>query len=29
MELSIIYDKLRYEEKELHDKAINKGISTH
>src|SRR5919106_6177410 len=29
MELSIIYDKLRFEEKELHDKAVNKGISTH
>jgi [lysine-biosynthesis-protein LysW]---L-2-aminoadipate ligase len=28
MELSIIYDKLRFEEKELHDKAVNKGINT-
>lgn len=29
MELSIIYDKLRFEEKELHDKAVKKGIITH
>jgi [lysine-biosynthesis-protein LysW]---L-2-aminoadipate ligase len=29
MELSIIYDKLRFEEKELYDKATNKGITTH
>jgi [lysine-biosynthesis-protein LysW]--L-2-aminoadipate ligase len=29
MELTIIYDKLRFEEKELYDKAINKGINTH
>ena len=29
MELSIIYDKLRFEEKELYDKATNRGITTH
>ena len=29
MELSIIYDKLRFEEKDLHEKAINKGVVTH
>ncbi len=29
MELSIIYDKLRFEEKELYDKATNRGINTH
>ena len=29
MELSIIYDKLRFEEKELYDKANKKGITTH
>jgi [lysine-biosynthesis-protein LysW]---L-2-aminoadipate ligase len=29
MELSIIYDKLRFEEKELYEKANNKGITTH
>ena len=28
MELSIIYDKLRFEEKELYEKAKNKGITT-
>jgi [lysine-biosynthesis-protein LysW]--L-2-aminoadipate ligase len=28
MELSIIYDKLRFEEKALYDDAVKKGVNT-